>query len=477
MAFLSKEDKFFWVKNLPSTEYICPGFYIPQSIHRKIKKSFAPFGSNVQRGTKEVFDYIPLNHSNNIFLFNTKQKFSPRKKNTQQNNNQNNKNEQLKSKSKKGIIEEKAINNFKSKGKIKKITKLYIDADESDNKKVNYYHTNVNWKKGNSNNKDINLKISHDSQKLEESLNKKGIEITDDKSKFPKTMSENWYSRIRTKYNNELLLEFERDKNLNKNAFISSIPSKAQSYGYIIEDNGSMTPKENPDAIKIFSGLGKDTVGPGNYDVNLKWNKTLSLWSKSKTKRFSSKYKRTKENIKKDFEKDMVEKDKYSKTYSGDWLNNNKYKLTAKYNLKSISLVGTKQALMAPNGKIITKSYDKPGRTDNFFINKLNVLNPGPGYYFEDDKWSCLKIMRFPIKKKKNYNFGSNVDRFEKINDDDDSEDENENPKEAYRRKLKEMKAKCPLPTTYFKEDLKRKNYLKEKFRCPQKTFYFKHIW
>ena len=89
MAFLSKEDKFFWVKNLPSTEYICPGFYIPQSIHRKIKKSFAPFGSNVQRAAKEVFDYIPLNHSNNIFLFNTKQKFLPRKTKPQQNNSQN----------------------------------------------------------------------------------------------------------------------------------------------------------------------------------------------------------------------------------------------------------------------------------------------------------------------------------------------------------------------------------------------------
>jgi len=476
MAFLSKEDKFFWVKNLPSTEYICPGFYIPQSIHRKIKKSFAPFGSNVQRGTKEVFDYIPLNHSNNIFLFNTKQKFLPRKTNTQQSNNQN---EQLKSKPKKEIYEEKTKenNNFKSKGKNKKITKLYIDAEESNNKKVNYYNTNINWKKGSSNNKEKKLKTSHENQKIEENINKNGIESFDDKSKFPKTMSENWYSRIRTKYNNELLLEFERDKNLNKNAFISSIPSKAQSYGYIIEDNGSMTPKENPDAIKIFSGLGKDTVGPGNYDINLKWNKTLSLWSKSKTKRFSSKYKRTKESIKKDFEKDMVEKDKYSKTYSGDWLNSNKYKFSAKYNLKSISLVGTKQALMAPNGKIITKSYDKPGRTDKFFINKLNVLNPGPGYYFEDDKWSCLKIMRFPVKKKKNYNFGSNVDRFEKINDDEDSDDENENPKEAYRKKLKEMKSKSPLPTTYFKEDLKRKNYLKEKFKCPQKTFYFKHIW
>ena len=58
MAFLCKEDKFFWVKNLPSTEQISPGFYIPQSIHRKIKKSYVPFGSNVQKDSKQKYDYI-----------------------------------------------------------------------------------------------------------------------------------------------------------------------------------------------------------------------------------------------------------------------------------------------------------------------------------------------------------------------------------------------------------------------------------
>ena len=297
-----------------------------------------------------------------------------------------------------------------------------------------------------------------------------------EKKILPKTMTENWYSKIRTKYNNELLLEFERDKNLNKNAFISSIPYKAHSYGYILEDNGTKTPKENPDSLKIFSGLGKDTVGPGNYDVNLKWNKTLSLWSKSKTKRFSSK-KKNNENIKKEFEKDMKEKDKYSKTYSSnDWFKKDKFNVN-KFNLKHMSLIGTKESLITPSGELITKSFNKPGRTDKFFINKLNVLYPGPGYYYEDDKWSCLKIIRYPHKKKKRFNFGSNVDRFELINEDDSFEENAlENPREAYRKKLKEMKAKTPLPTTYFKEDIKRINYLREKFKCPQKTFYFKHI-
>ena len=370
----------------------------------------------------------------------------------------------------------KDINNKK----IKKHPKIIIDANFKENaKKIKQDNLKciISSKKFKNNLKGKYYKKELSVANIETKKDNKEKSNNNEKNLFPKTMTENWYSRIRTKYNYELLLEFERDKNLNKNAFISSIPYKAHSYGYIIENNGTMTPKENPDALKIFSGLGKDTVGPGNYDINLKWNKTLSLWSKSKTKRFSSK-RRKKENYKKEFEKDMIEKDKYSKTYSSnEWFNKAKNKFNNKYNLKYISLVGTKEALITPNGDFITKSFDKPGRTDKFFINKLNVLYPGPGYYYEDDKWSCLKIIRYPGKKKKNFNFGSNVDRFE-INDDDSIEDNKiEDPKEAYRKKLKEMKAKTPLPTTYFKEDLKKINYLKEKFKCPQRTFYFKHIW
>ena len=109
-------------------------------------------------------------------------------------------------------------------------------------------------------------------------------------------------------------------------------------------------------------------------------------------------------------------------------------------------------------------------------INKLNVLNPGPGYYYEDDKWSCMKILRLPKKTRKNFNFGSDVQRFENINDEE-SENKIEDPKELYKRKLKEIKIKSPLPTTYFKDDLKKINYLKDKFKSPQKEFHFKHIW
>ena len=488
MAFLCNEDKFFWVKNLPSTEQISPGFYIPQSIHRKIKRNYAPFGSNVKKDSKSKFDYIPLNHSNNIYIFNFNNK-------TKNRNNKNNlfKNinilKQLKTKDdipgeevKKNylVVNNYNMTNITEKKKIKRNQKILIDANLNNKTKNNKKDKNKFNCMIMSKENDTNYKTNYSYLKPIKNMNKfDNIKENNfnEKKIFPKTMTENWYSKIRTKYNNELLLEFERDKNLNKNAFISSIPYKAHSYGYILEDNGTKTPKENPDSLKIFSGLGKDTVGPGNYDINLKWNKTLSLWSKSKTKRFSSK-KKNNENIKKKFEKDMKEKDKYSKTYSSnDWFKKDKFNVN-KFNLKHMSLIGTKESLITPSGELITKSFNKPGRTDKFFINKLNVLYPGPGYYYEDDKWSCLKIIRYPHKKKKRFNFGSNVDRFELINEDDSFEENAlENPREAYRKKLKEMKAKTPLPTTYFKEDIKRINYLREKFKCPQKTFYFKHIY
>ena len=496
MAFLCNEEKFFCLIYLPSTEQISPGFYIPQTIHRKIRKSYAPFGSNVKKESKTKVDLIPLNHSKNIYLFN----FNNNNNNTidsklgKQNLKRNiNLNILKKLKTQDDIPGEEVkknylvINNYEqinkiSKNKSKKNPKILIDADLSNKTKITKKDNNkFNCMIVSNEFKDIMNKKYNKTKAIKELdnfENKKENNLSD-RNKFAKTTTENWYSKVRTKYNNELLLEFERDKNLNKNAFISSIPYKAHSYGYILEDNGTKTAKENPDSLKIFSGLGKDTVGPGNYDIDLKWNKTMSLWSKSKTKRFSSK-KKNNENIQKEFENDMKQKDKYSKTYSSnDWFNKTKDKFNFnKYSPKYISLIGTKESLITPSGELITKSFDKPGRTDKFFINKLNALYPGPGYYYEDDKWSCLKIVRYPGKKKKRFNFGSNVERFELINEDESLEDNKfENPREAYRKKLKEMKAKTPLPTTYFKEDIKRINYLREKFKCPQKAFCFKHIW
>ena len=450
MAFLSKEEKFFWAKNLPSTEYISPGFYIPQTISRKIKKSFVPFGSGVEKRAKEKISKIPLNHSKNIYFFNSgKFKFF-NDKNWNKNNNKKKIRIINKTEDKKELKDNIVITNFKNKIK-KKNQKIFP--------RIEIYNSNITKKS-------INNKEKFNTEPfINNNLN----------NNFNKTSSENWYSRVRTKYNNELLLEFDRDRNLNKRAFISSIPGKDRSYGYIIEKNGNMTPKENPDNLQTFSGLGKDTVGPGNYDINIKWNKTLSLWSKSKTKRFFSKGKKE-ENIK-DFEKDMEEKDKYSKTYSSDFFTNSKkYRLNNKLNLTTFYIGNTKESFIKPNGDLITNTFDKPGRIDNFLVNKLNVLYPGPGYYYENDKWSCIKMLRIPNKTKKNYNFGSDVQRFDNLNMDD-LDTNIEDPKEIYKRKLKEMKMKSPLPTTYFKDDLKKIFQLKEKFRSSQKEFHFKHIF
>ena len=273
MAFLCNEPKFFWPKNLPSTEQISPGFYIPQTIHRKLKKNFVPFGSSVDKKLKVELNNIPLNHSKNIYLFNAdKYRYLYKTYNRKNNKikikiskaNENEKELQ------KNLIIENLTNNKKAKNIKNNFPKIIIEP---------CYNFKIN---SNNNKEKINTEPYN-------SLNKNILN---------QTALENWYSKIRTKYNNELLLEFGRDKNLNKRAFISSIPGKSRSYGYIIKENGDMIPKENPDNLQIFTGLGNDTVGPGNYDINIKWNKTLSLWSKSKTKRFFSKEKKEERKFK-----------------------------------------------------------------------------------------------------------------------------------------------------------------------------------
>ena len=67
MAFLSKEEKFFFPHKIPSTELIGPGQYIMQTQNRKIRQNFAPFGSNTEK-----FSNYSQNNSKNNNSFNVK---------------------------------------------------------------------------------------------------------------------------------------------------------------------------------------------------------------------------------------------------------------------------------------------------------------------------------------------------------------------------------------------------------------------
>ena len=56
----------------------------------------------------------------------------------------------------------------------------------------------------------------------------------------------------------------------------------------------------------------------------------------------------------------MIEKDKYSKTYSSnEWFNKAKKQFNNKYNIKSFSLIKTKNSLISPSGEFIKKSLYK----------------------------------------------------------------------------------------------------------------------
>ena len=76
-------------------------------------------------------------------------------------------------------------------------------------------------------------------------------------------------SAITIKYNNNITTN------------ISTIPSKEHLYGYIFNEDGSLSVMEDPDKNDKFSGKKNDSVGPGQYEPFYKRDKNIMLsWDK-----------------------------------------------------------------------------------------------------------------------------------------------------------------------------------------------------
>ena len=196
------KKNFFW-KTIYQVlnEYIHNFISIKQFIEKW--KKFCVFGSEIEKKKKVEFNNIPLNHSKNIYFFNSEKRriFNSKKK------HYNKKKIKLikKIENEKDLKERLIIENLKTT-KINKELFPIFTIESFDNAKIN---------------KEEKLQTEPYNNKSNYSSNK----IT----------RENWYYRFWTKYNNKLFLEFDRDKNLNKRAFISSIPEKERSFGYKIE--------------------------------------------------------------------------------------------------------------------------------------------------------------------------------------------------------------------------------------------------
>ena len=420
MAFLCKEDKFFKKKNLPSTELIGPGQYINQTEKRKIKQNFAPFGTFTERMKTTITKSSEPGPGSYYSDENIKK-----------------------------------MKNFKDKEKIyKDINKgRKIELNLLRNTITNEFYKTHHPSKSTSKNDKKELKKILSAKKKELigfNIQSKRFftnpedNISNDTTSINTTFSNGFREKENNKIKRNNLIDFDKVKF----SHISSIPSKHHSYGYEILENGKLIPKENPNLYKTFSGEKNDMVGPGNYELEIKWNSTGTQWSKFKTNRIID-YSSSTDKI----QKKII--DSLSKTHDNGFNNFNPEKIKENANIVKYNIKQKEYPI-----------YIK-GRSDEHLINKNQRNFPGPGYYYEDDKWSSFVSINHPHKKNKKFNFGSDLPRF-------DFNIDNINPNKFCDTIYEKRKKRAPSPTYYFKDDLNKIKQLKNKFKISQNNKIYK---
>jgi len=227
------------------------------------------------------------------------------------------------------------------------------------------------------------------------------------------------------KYTN---LNIKRDTSVRKESDktrVISIPSKYQSYGYELKEDGNIEMKNDPESFKRFKGDKYDSVGPGNYDIakSTSWMKNGVEWSKSKIPRIKP-IERTNNNegvydiynITDNFNNKLN-----SKSFDNRQID--EFKKNASQSVRNFSTFykGNKTTTLLKNNKVrknnretfyneILDVMDFPNKTDQI-LRGISQETPGPGYYFKDDQ--PRKIMQYS----NNQNFLSNQERFRQKSD------------------------------------------------------------
>jgi len=226
---------------------------------------------------------------------------------------------------------------------------------------------------------------------------------------------------------------------------IATIPSKNFCYGFDVNQEGELYVKDDPDKDIRFSGDVKNSVGPGNYEIdnNKIWNKNLVPWEKL-----------SKSNRNLPFESSENQKNKtisITYTHSNTNSNYNNY-LNSPHNFFSPTnkkqstilnisngyvfsniqspnhnFIQTKNEVLISNqkqkyekDKIFKHIRDKRQKLLEIKISKGNfedelfnkhILNqePGPGYYSPENVKDSFKQFKVPEKFQ---HFGSNSLRF-----------------------------------------------------------------
>ena len=350
MAFLSNEIKFY-SKNMSATQLIGPGFYELNKNSRP-KQNLIPFCSSEKR--KNIINKIndfPGPGSYNLTLNSIKNKQCFNEKNEQ-------------NKKKLNIEFFDALSNnlfFNNKNLFKKFL-----IKENLNSQTKRFSNNNNSQE-NFNNEKNNLIITNNNNN--------------------KNKNDNNHKTINF-YHNYNYQQFKANLTNKNNLKKNSIPEK-NFIGYYLDENENLITIENSDLNNIYTGLEGNQIGPGNYNLNLKWENKSCLWSLSKNKRglLNNKEKNLQETLKENFknkENQILNKNKNNKNIFLEFLKN-KIK-NVKYNIKTKRNVIKKREII---------------------FNKCLNNNPGPGYYYNNEKDNNKN------NNNKNYNFGSEKPRFD----------------------------------------------------------------
>ena len=201
-----------------------------------------------------------------------------------------------------------------------------------------------------------------------------------------------------------------------------TIPSK-NNFGYDIDENGDKKMIIVEKDINQFDGTKRDSVGPGQYDIPINWDKNIINWKKTKDEK-DEKYNeiKSRKNLSPltELEKDYLIN---SQRDARKNINDNTY-----YTYKTKTKTDTNYTPVTnPRTRIfnfiMNNRYDKARaiaeKKDNY--DPIFDGTPGPGYYSPDTLYDKNINNLFNITPQSKSGFSSNLPRFKtsvKLNND-----------------------------------------------------------
>ena len=260
---------------------------------------------------------------------------------------------------------------------------------------------------------------------------------------------------------------------------IPTIPSKENTFGFDILNNGELIQRQNPEMYKTFTGEKGDTVGPGSYEIEKpnNWLKTGTSWSKLRSVRDCNKndfstsvsttnFSESKNNMSNNIKSVISGRNNknYSQAKSYDLMD--KYN---NYNIKQSKKLNNKSVfnLVVTNCK---RNNKKKANKIKTFESIIKNVTPGPGYYYNAKDSSSFKTKKIPELKQF---FGSSITRFENKKSVTNSIGPGEYFKQEKEKDLIKMNKTSSSAFAPFFSRVKRFNFSEEKEKNPGPGEYY----